>query len=167
MWYEAQKSARKSMEARLHGFVGTNLTSVYPGSRVLDQQWLQQGVCSLNPSKSNSIFQKANMMFFCVLRLCVRLKKIEDIWAENGVQEEKCLPSQWKPWVIIHCCQINNWSLSTVWKCLLRPIASTLTFPQFENICWAVWGGWNSRSLSDRWMFAWIFLTGGFWKKIS
>jgi hypothetical protein len=50
----------------------------------------------LNPTKSNSIYQKANMRLSCVLRLCARLKKIDDIWAEDGAQEEECLLNQWK-----------------------------------------------------------------------
>jgi hypothetical protein len=51
----------------------------------------------LNPPRSNSIFHKANMKLSCVFRLFARLNKIEDIWAEDGVQQEECLPSQWKP----------------------------------------------------------------------
>jgi hypothetical protein len=48
----------------------------------------------LNPTRSNSIFHKAKMRLSCVLRLCATLKKIEDIWAEDGVQQEESLQSQ-------------------------------------------------------------------------
>jgi hypothetical protein len=49
------------------------------------------------PTKSNSIYQKANMWLSCVLRVCAGLKEVEDIWAEDRVQEQECLQNNGSP----------------------------------------------------------------------